>query len=209
VLEPLHATNYEAGIRGRVGRFRYEAAGFLVRVRDELISFQGVSDRIFFRNAGKSRHRGIELGGAVGPAGGVTFGFTYTYADIAFTDYATDGAVFDGHEVPGIPPHRGGVRLEYRHPSGLRTVWETRFETAYFVDDGNTEQTESFSLSNLRAGYDLDAGAWRVSPFVGINNIFDTVHTASITINARGARYYEPGTQFDIYGGLTLRYHML
>src|SRR5690349_15366729 len=66
-LQPQTATNYEVGVRGDVaGRLNYSVALFQADVRDELIPFQvplpAAPGRVFYRNAGRSRHRGVELG---------------------------------------------------------------------------------------------------------------------------------------------------
>jgi iron complex outermembrane receptor protein len=46
----------------------------------------------------------------------------------------------------------------------------------------------------------------RVSPFVGINNLFDESYNSNIRINAFGARYYEPAPDRNFYGGVTLTF---
>src|SRR5204862_323800 len=65
-LEPQKATNYEVGVRGDLGRrLNYSLAVYHAAVRGELISFPVPADtngRVFFQNAGTSRHRGVELG---------------------------------------------------------------------------------------------------------------------------------------------------
>src|SRR5213595_407336 len=65
-LEPQKATTYEIGVRGDVaGRLNYSVALFDAEVRDELIQFPVPADangRVFYQNAGRSRHRGVELG---------------------------------------------------------------------------------------------------------------------------------------------------
>src|SRR5207237_9362631 len=65
-LEPQKATNYEVGVRGDVaGRLNYSLALYHAAVRGELIPFPVPADtngRVFFQNAGTSRHRGVELG---------------------------------------------------------------------------------------------------------------------------------------------------
>ncbi|MGH7790728.1 MAG: TonB-dependent receptor family protein, partial [Thermodesulfobacteriota bacterium] len=62
-LKPQKAIGYEAGLKGFIwNRLTYDLAVFYADVKDELIPFQipEVQGREFFRNAGKSRHYGLE-----------------------------------------------------------------------------------------------------------------------------------------------------
>ena len=64
-LDPQTATTMEIGIKGIAGtRLRYDVAGFLTGVRDELIPFEvpGSAGRRYFRNAGRTLRRGLEAG---------------------------------------------------------------------------------------------------------------------------------------------------
>src|SRR2546430_15324878 len=64
---------------------------FDAEVRDELISFPVPGDttgRVFFRNAGRARHRGIELGTDLRIGAGVDLITAWTYSDFRYVDYA-------------------------------------------------------------------------------------------------------------------------
>src|SRR3989454_3276022 len=90
-LEPQKATNYEIGVRGAVrGRLNYSVALFDAEVRDELIQFPVPADtngRVFYQNAGRSRHRGVELGAELEIASGVGLTTSWTYSDFRYTRY--------------------------------------------------------------------------------------------------------------------------
>src|SRR3989441_10884334 len=91
-LQPQKATNFEVGVRGDVaGRLNYSVALFQADVRDELIGYQIPSSpgRVFFQNAGKSRHRGVELGAEVAIVAGVNLITSWTYSDFRYTSYTT------------------------------------------------------------------------------------------------------------------------
>src|SRR5690606_961696 len=73
-LEPQLATNYEVGVKGTIGdRSRFSLALFRVDVEDELIPFEipGSPGRSFYRNAGESRRKGIELAVGTEPIEGL------------------------------------------------------------------------------------------------------------------------------------------
>jgi hypothetical protein len=40
---------------------------------------------------------------------------------------------------------------------------------------------------------------------VGAQNIFDTPWVSSVSVNAAGGKFYEPGSERSVYIGITLR----
>src|SRR6058998_745406 len=84
-LDAQKATTYELGVRGDVaGRLNYSVALFTAAVRGELISYPVPADttgRVYYQNAGRSRHQGVELGAELAIAAGLTLTTTWTYSD--------------------------------------------------------------------------------------------------------------------------------
>src|SRR2546427_7266193 len=107
-LQPQKATNFEVGVRGDVaGRLNYSVALFQADVRDELIGYQIPSSpgRVFFQNAGKSRHRGVELGAEVAIVAGVNLITSWTYSHFRSTSCPTGSRVSGCRASPGIRQH--------------------------------------------------------------------------------------------------------
>src|SRR5437763_16344381 len=96
-LEPQKATTYELGVRGDVaGRLNYSVALFDAEVRGELISYPVPGDttgRVYYQNAGRSRHSGVELGAELAIAAGLTLTTTWTYSDFRYTSYTLGASV--------------------------------------------------------------------------------------------------------------------
>jgi iron complex outermembrane receptor protein len=208
-LDAQTATEYEVGVKGLMpGRLRYELSVFTIRVDDELIPFEvpAFPGRTFFRNAGKSRRDGVELGAAVEPVRGVTVSLAYTYSDFKFDKYVVDGVDLNGNNIPGIPEHLLFGELAYRHRSGLYGAWDAQYVGKFYADDENTVETDSFTVSNLRAGYVGRYGNWEIGPFLGINNLFNKRYNANVRLNAVFGRYFEPAPERNVYGGITVRY---
>jgi iron complex outermembrane receptor protein len=58
---------------------------------------------------------------------------------------------------------------------------------------------------DLRGGWEaLRMGRATVSPFAGIGNLLDRAYNTSVTVNAFGGRYYEPGPGRTVYAGIRL-----
>lgn len=215
-LEPQTAWNYEVGARGRVGtRATYSIALFQADVRGELIPYEIAAPRFFYRNAGSSRHRGVELGTDLTLLDGVRLNLAWTYADYRFRDYSfTTGAqtfTLDGRELPGVPEHWLHLTLQAR-PAIARGAWvevEQTYSSGYLVGDTvNTSaanaRTSPWWGTVLRLGWEGWVGGTRWAPFVGVNNLFNHRYVSSIVINAARDRFYEPAPGRNVYLGFVL-----
>jgi iron complex outermembrane recepter protein len=204
-LEPQDGWGWEAGIAGRRGAVDWEVVAFDLTVRNEIFPFQveGIPGRDFYRNAGRSAHRGVELGTLASFRSGWSAALAYAVSDFRFTGPA-DPALTD-NRLPGIPPHRVDGRVGWRdarHRLELAMEWVDRMP----VDDGNADFAPSYTLVDLRAARTLTAGFGSVEPFLAITNLLDTRHSASVVINAFGGRYHEPGPGRALLTGVRARF---
>src|SRR5438445_2407977 len=212
-LQPQKATNYEIGLRGDVaGRLNYSVALYQADVRDELIGYQvpSSSGRVFFQNAGTSRHRGIEVGSELEIAAGLNLVTTWTYSDFRYTRYTLGTQVLDGQALPGIPQHWLHFLFQLRPPA-VRGAWvevEETHSSGFTVDDtastSNAPRTGPWWSTNLRVGWEGTVGSVRLRPFVGFNNVWNRAYVGWVVINAANRRYYEPAPGRNVYVGFSL-----
>jgi iron complex outermembrane recepter protein len=211
-LQPQQAWNYEIGARGAAegGRLAYSVAAFQADVRDALIPYEIAAPRFYYRNAGSTRHRGLELGGSVALLSGVSVNVAWTYADYRFRQYSfTDTAgthVLDGRALTGIPRHwfHTIVRLQ---PALFRGAWvevQQSYSSGYLVSDVLQTRTSSWWATNVRAGWEGTVSRVRLAPFLGINNAFNRLYVSSVVINAARDRFYEPAPGRNVYVGLSV-----
>jgi iron complex outermembrane receptor protein len=208
-LDSQTAINYEVGLKGLVrGRLRYDVALFRVEVKDELVPFERPDqpERSFFRNAGRSTRKGIEVGLGVEPLPGLVAELAYTVSDFDYDRYRTPAGVFDGNEIPGIPRSQLFAEISYRHPSGFFAAWDALYVDRFFADDANAVETGSYWVSSLRVGRRFQRGRFSVTPFAGVENLFDSEYDGNVRINAAGDRFFEPAPGRNLYGGLSIRY---
>ena len=213
-LGPQTATNHELGIRGNINdRYYYEVAIFDIDVKGELVPYE-VDGRNFFRNAGKSDRKGIEFGFTANPSDRTTISVTYTFADYKFDEFfeveeslgIVDITNFSGNKIPGTVDHLFHSEISYTHPSGWYSAWNILYVDDQFTNNANTGTNKAYILSNIRAGLERKIGKMLVSPFIGINNLFDESYNANVRINAFGKRFFEPGPDRNLYAGINLRF---
>ena len=184
-LQPQKATNYEIGVRGDLmGQLNYSVALYHANVRDELIGYAypppTAPGRVFFQNAGTSRHRGVELGTELEVASGLNLTTTWTYSDFRYTNYTTGTHVLDGRPLPGIPQHWLHFLLQAR-PTFARGAWvevEETHSSGYVVNDTLNTSTSPWWTTNVRLGWDGTVGSLRLRPFVGLNNVWNRFYVA-------------------------------
>ena len=214
-LEPQKAVSYELGAKGFIlPAVAYDGAIYYTRVRDELIPFEipNGGGRRYFRNAGRTERRGLELG-VRAEAGPVRAGLSYSYADYEFIDYeVVTGApptqtttVYDGKRIPGIPEHQAQASVTLFNRRAHGTI-ETVASSRTLVDDANSASAAGYAILNVRIGGRFPLGGpGEVEPVVGVHNVFDRAYVGSVSVNAAGGRYYEPASGRAVFVGVTVR----
>jgi iron complex outermembrane receptor protein len=215
-LQPQRTRSAEVGLNGRVRlpgtAGTYQVAVYDARVRDALIPFElaSVPGRQYFRNAGSTKHRGIEAAASLALPARLTLRASFAHTDARFDRYAvTSGgttATYDGKRVPGVAANRADATLSFQS-ARLFVDLETRASSSVPVNDDNTERSPSYVVHGLRVGArDLRLGAVELAPHVGVLNLFDREYNTSVVVNAFGGRYYEPGPPRSVYGGVSARF---
>jgi outer membrane receptor protein involved in Fe transport len=125
-LRQVVTRTWEAGVRGRRGAFEWSAGVFRATNRDDILFVLSEETSFgYFKNFGKTRRRGLELGGSAG-LGRLRAGGGYTYLRASFespeplngesnsSNYAAAAgfpgleggiAVVPGNRMPLIPAH--------------------------------------------------------------------------------------------------------
>jgi len=181
------------------------AAAYHMNVRNTILPFQ-VADgegREFFRNAGESRHRGLELSAST------RFGvhsamLAWTFNDFVFTDDGDANTAYEGNQLPGVPRHHvfASVRLV-----PVRTVnidVEVDHTGEYFANDGNTATNDAATVMDVRVQFEARVGNAVLRPFASINNLTSTRYNSSVVVNGFGGRYFEPAPPRNVYLGFAL-----
>ena len=201
-LKPEKTIGFETGLRGTTtnSAVEYEIALFNLNIRDLIIPFEEFDGGpTLYQNEGDTRHYGVEFHLRATPAPFISMELMYTWLDAAFRD-----GQFDGNKVPGVATNRAAAVLSLNHRShGLTTELER--VGSYFVDSMNTTRNDSYLLFNTRYSFSgLSFEKWSLYPFISINNIFNVRYNTSVSINAFGGRFFEPGADRHFRAGIRL-----
>lgn len=205
-LGPERTLSRELGVRGSAGGWRFEVVGYWMTVNDALVPFQvpAVAGRDFFRNAGRTRHRGAEISAARALTRGFDVELAWSRTDVRFLDDGSGDGSHEGNRVPGIPSDQLYVAAGWSH-AGHRVVAEVRHTGEQFTDDANRMRSPRHTVLDVRARTALDAGGMRIAPFLALNNVLDARYHGSVTVNAVADRFFEPAPGFNVHLGVTLR----
>ena len=95
--------------------------------------------------------------------------------------------------------------LSWLHaPSGFSTGLEARITSKVYVDDANSDATDSYSVLNWHAGIRRTFGEWTMRGFVRIDNLTDEDYVGSVVVNAANDRFFEPAPGRTYYVGLSV-----
>jgi iron complex outermembrane receptor protein len=205
-LKPQRSITYETGLKGlTLLGLQYNASLFATRVADELIPFDipASNGRRYFRNAGRTSRRGVELGLGVA-RGPLEMGAAYTYADYRFKDFTVEATQYAGNRIPGIPRQllQGSVGL--RGSLGA-LVTEATVADRVFVNDANSESAPGYAVFNARFTTGITAGRTGAELTLGVSNMFARQYASSVSVNAAAGKFYEPAAGRALFVGISLR----
>ncbi|MFA7263449.1 MAG: TonB-dependent receptor [Caulobacter sp.] len=173
--------NYEAGVKGRMGSFVYDAAVFYVDWDDIQLNTATPNWGFYVvQNGGKARTYGLETSIDVRPSDALHYslGYTYTNARLVEDVVSPLGTVLgtDGSTLPGTPEHAITLAADYSWSlAGDMTLvargggyYQSSTRNAIGGPRFNTELS-GFTIWNTSAT--LSKGPWAATVFV--KNIFN------------------------------------
>ena len=199
-LSSSQARNFELGWRFSSPFGQLETTLFSIQTKNEIIPYelQDFPTRTFYRNAGKTDRRGIEIYWEL-KKNSWHWLASFNYAAIEFKDYKLDEETLSGNKLPGIPKQQFFASLSYNFNSGWGVMSQNQYCGSIYSDDANQNKVSPYFLSNLKIWKPYD----NFEIFGGINNLFDRKYNDNIRINAWGKRYYEPAPTRNFYFGIS------
>lgn len=209
-LKPQKSRNYEIGYKMKAQRIHGELALFYIITKNDIIPYEieMFPDRTFYKNAGRTNRKGLELSLGMKLASSIEMNLSYSYSDFKYDSYISSEGNFNENELPGIPEHMGALTLFYQSDIGLRIRLNNRYVGKMYVNDENNVLERGFIGTDLNLGYSWKRNKLELIPFFGINNLFNTLYNDNIRINAFGGRYYEPAPELNAYGGIRILHNL-
>ncbi len=205
-LDPQRSTNYEVGSRGQVGgRVSYELALFH-QIIDDMINPLGTFPNNSFSNIGRVKENGVEAGAQVSLIGPLSLGAAYTFSDFKLADFVVNNVTLSDNELPGVPRHTFFGDVRYNAANGIFAALEGQYVSKFFFNNVNDASNPPYAVVNFRLNYDARLDHARISPFFGINNIFNRKYSAFGLINDATRRFFNPLPGTSGYGGVKLEF---
>ena len=206
LLKPQEANNIEIGYKSIKNDIYREIAVFNIDLNDELVPYEleEFPGRTFYSNVGKSSRKGIETLVSWSVKPNLTLDASYTYSDFSFDSFIDkNNKDFSGSKLPGLPESFAYFGIRFENENGLNMNFNLNYSGDLFANNANTVKVQAYTVSNFRLSYNINKGDWKILPYLGVNNIFDTEFSSNIRINAFGSRYYEPAPERNSYLGIT------
>jgi iron complex outermembrane receptor protein len=198
-LQPAISRSTEIGVKAYVfGTHRVNLAAFRTNTTNEIVVDAATGGRTTYKNAGKTRRRGVEAQweGALG--GGFTAYAAYTYLSATFAADTTTGAppqvVRAGSRLPAVPANSAYAELAWTRAdwSGFSAALEFQYADKLYVNDRNSDAAPSYSVVNAHAGFEQRAGIFTLREFARVNNLADRNYVGSVIVGDTNLRFFEP-----------------
>ncbi|WP_375325697.1 TonB-dependent receptor family protein [Flagellimonas sp. GZD32] len=210
--------NYELGSEWLLFQKKLSAnvTVYRMNVKNLLVAQRVGEDQYIGRNAGKTRHQGLELDLQYREKLSRTLilspYLSYTLNDHSFVDFVDGDNNYSGNPLTGVPKHRISSGVDLQHSNGLQLNVTHQFVDKISLTDANTAYSDSFNVVHAKLGYRTSLSQHiNLGLNAGINNIFDNNYAQSVLINAVGfggaqPRYFYPGNGRNYFGGVKLNY---
>lgn len=198
------ADNLEGGIHYTSRKTNASLVYFSITTSNDLVAYELADSpgRTFYQNAGSTTRKGVEF--LIKHQFNKRFQaqITYNYANFKYQDFEQNGENYSGNNLPGLPSDFGILHLSYH--------WENKFQVNYtktyrgdlFADNRNEHQVDHFFRDDVSLRLPLKKIGQKTSLIMGCTNLFNTLYSDNIRINAFGNRYFEAAPTKEIYASL-------
>ena len=209
-LKPSESKNIEIGAKAFIGDdTQVNLNLFRITTENELVVKDSAFGRSVYTNANDTKRTGAELSIESQFDHNISTYFSYTLLnakfDTAFT--GNSGLIESGNRIPGTYKTQlyGEVAWKYT-PWGFSTAFEGNHQSKVYVDDVNSDTAPSYTIFNLRAGFEQNTAHWDFKEFIRVQNMFDKEYISSVRINDSNKRFFEPAVDRTYLLGLSANY---
>jgi iron complex outermembrane recepter protein len=210
-LQPATSRAVEAGVKAYVTPAqRVTLALFHVNTENEIVIDQATGGRTTFKNAGRTRRRGVEAEWDGELPLDLHGHAAYTYLRAEFVDAFQSGTppqpVGAGARLPGVPSQQAYGELAWapRNAWGFNAAVEAQYVDKLYVNERNSDAAPAYTVANARVGFAQKRGAAQWREFLRVNNIFDRNYAGSVIVGDTNGRYFEPAPGRNWFAGVSV-----
>lgn len=203
-LKPSTNDTVEIGSKTRLGNGLLTAALFQTNTDNEIVVDGSSGGRTSYKNAGKTRRQGMELGLDQQFGESWRLKAAWTWLDATYRTNVCDDASCNGNRIPGIARNMGYASFGYQPEQGWYAGSDIRYMSDIMANDENTAKAPSWTVVGLTTGYKWSYGRMDMDLFGRVDNLFDREYVGSVIVNESNGRYYEPAPGRNYGIGLNL-----
>jgi outer membrane receptor protein involved in Fe transport len=208
-LAPVKVDAVEIGMRGRLGwRASWQLSAYDMLVRDDIITYVTAGNTREAKNAGRTRHRGIEASGSAALTSALRLDASWSVSRQTYVEWSPQSATttaaavtYAGNLVENAPRDLGNVFLAWS-PSALRggrIAAEWSHTGGYATDPANSHSYAGYELLNLHASGGVSG---RTELFARVANLANSAYAELVTYDAFQKDQITPGAPRSVYVGL-------
>ncbi len=203
-LKPSTNDTVEIGSKTRIGNGLLTAALFQTDTDNEIVVDSSSGGRTSYKNAGKTRRQGMEMGLDQQFGESWRLKAAWTWLDATYRTNVCGDASCNGNRIPGIARNMGYASFGYQPEQGWYAGSDIRYMSDIMANDENTAKAPSWTVVGLTTGYKWSYGRMDMDLFGRVDNLFDREYVGSVIVNESNGRYYEPAPGRNYGIGLNL-----
>lgn len=203
-LKPSTNDTVEIGSKTRIGNGLLTAALFQTDTDNEIVVDSSSGGRTSYKNAGKTRRQGMELGLDQQFGESWRLKAAWTWLDATYRTNVCGDASCKGNRIPGIARNMGYASFGYQPEQGWYAGSDIRYMSDIMANDENTAKAPSWTVVGLTTGYKWSYGRMDMDLFGRVDNLLDREYVGSVIVNESNGRYYEPAPGRNYGIGLNL-----
>jgi len=209
-LKPAESRNFEVGAKAFVAdNTQVNLNIFRITTKDELVVSANANGRAVYTNANDTKRTGAELSVDSQFANNISTYFSYSLLNAKFDSAFTgnSGLIDSGNRIAGTYRSQIYGELAWKYtPLVFNAALEGRHNSKVYVNDTNTDAAPSYTIFNLRAGFEQALSNWKFKEYLRVENMFDKEYIGSVRVNDGNNRFFEPAADRNYLLGLSASY---
>ena len=229
-LKAEYGLNYELGFRGTIinDKLSFDISTYQMNLNDALLPFFNEFGSQSFRNAGKTKQKGIEASISYSIIENKNRMVTllkqwvnYTHNNYHFDDYIVESfnknsqqiikTDNSGNRITGVSPNILNVGIDFETKSGFYLNVILNYTDRTPINDLNTYYQRGYTLLASKLGYNINLKQISLNIFAGGNNLLNQKYASWISFNADAndipPLFFNPSPAANFYTGISLKYN--